>query len=421
MNLRNITKWDARLIYYILVGGQAFLFRLIFTVNMVYQAEAVGLNALQLVLVGTMLEVGVFLFEVPTGVVADVYSRRLSIIIGVFLIGLGFVVEGSVPVFGAILFAQLLWGVGFTFTSGATEAWIVDEIGEAHTGHIFLRGSQVGQVCSLIAIPLAVLLGALRINLPIVLGGAALIVLGVFLLLFMPETGFHPTPRGERTTWQSMWHTFGAGLRLVRVRPVLLAIMGVGLLYGLYSEGFDRLWTPHLLDNFVVPWLADVPSVVWFGVIGALSSLLALGATEIARRSIGEDNPNGAGRLLLICTGLMIVILAGFALALEFPLAVAALLAFNTLRAVTGPLFSTWSNHHIDSRVRATVLSMFGQIDAIGQIAGGPPVGWVGITFGVRAALLTSAAILSPALLFILRAMRLGRQGQPATQYEAAA
>jgi DHA3 family tetracycline resistance protein-like MFS transporter len=52
-----------------------------------------------LVLVGTVLEPSVFIFEIPTGIVADVYSRRLSIIIGQVLIGLGFMVEGLFPVF----------------------------------------------------------------------------------------------------------------------------------------------------------------------------------------------------------------------------------------------------------------------------------------------------------------------------------
>jgi hypothetical protein len=72
--------------------------------------------------VGTTLEGCIFLFEVPTGVVADVYSRRLSIIIGFFLIGAGFIVEGSFPVFGAVLLSQVFWGIGYTFTSGATES-----------------------------------------------------------------------------------------------------------------------------------------------------------------------------------------------------------------------------------------------------------------------------------------------------------
>ena len=70
----------------------------------------------------------------PTGLVADNYSRRLSIIIGFFLVGVGFVIEGLVPHFTVILLTQVIWGIGITFTSGATEAWIADEVGEASAG-----------------------------------------------------------------------------------------------------------------------------------------------------------------------------------------------------------------------------------------------------------------------------------------------
>ncbi len=85
------------------------------------------LNPLQLVLVGTVLEITVFLTQVPTGALADVYSRRLAVIVGLVLIGTGALLEGSIPQFWAILLSQVLWGVGVTFTDGADSAWIANE------------------------------------------------------------------------------------------------------------------------------------------------------------------------------------------------------------------------------------------------------------------------------------------------------
>ena len=98
-----LRKWDAYRVYLILSGVSSLLFSLIFTLNLVYQAQVVGLTPLQLVLVGTTLETSAFLFEIPTGIVADLYSRRLSVIIGFFLIGVGFTIEGSLPFFAAVL------------------------------------------------------------------------------------------------------------------------------------------------------------------------------------------------------------------------------------------------------------------------------------------------------------------------------
>src|SRR3954453_13190259 len=118
-------------VYFALMAGQAVCFALFFTVQLIYQVTVVGLNPFQMVLVGTVLEITCFSFEVPTGIVADVYSRRLSILIGVALIGCAYILEGAIPQFWAALGGQVFWGVGYTFTSGAIQAWITDEIGEA--------------------------------------------------------------------------------------------------------------------------------------------------------------------------------------------------------------------------------------------------------------------------------------------------
>src|SRR5512133_1473980 len=119
-------KRDAYAVYLLMESITAFCFALIFTANMVYHVTVVHLNPLQLVLVGTLLETVVLIFEIPTGIVADVFSRRLSIWIGLLLIGVGFTIEGLFPTFGIVLLSQLFWGLGATFTSGATQAWIAD-------------------------------------------------------------------------------------------------------------------------------------------------------------------------------------------------------------------------------------------------------------------------------------------------------
>ena len=75
--------------------------------------EVAGLDPLQMVLVGTVLELSVFLFEIPTGVVADVVSRKLSVVVGHAMMGLGFLVLALWPTFTVILLSQVIWGVSF--------------------------------------------------------------------------------------------------------------------------------------------------------------------------------------------------------------------------------------------------------------------------------------------------------------------
>ncbi|MFM8323105.1 MAG: MFS transporter, partial [Chloroflexota bacterium] len=358
------------------------------------------------------------LFEVPTGVVADVYSRRLSIIIGMFLIGTGFLVEGSFPNFWMILLAQALWGVGYTFTSGATQAWISDEIGEAAAGQAFLRSSQLGKLGGLAGIGFGMLVGQVRVSLPIQVGGALVCLVGVFLILFMPDHGFAPAPREQRSSWGQMWHTFQDGLKTVRRRPALLTILWIGLFFGLYSEGFDRLWTRHLLDQFGGQLAAWFEPVTWMGLLRAVGMLLSIGAAELARRTIPSDDHAGIARALLAASALLIAGLLGFALAGSLALALAGYWLAVVARSVIGPVYYAWVNRRLDSSVRATVLSMSSQVDAIGQIAGGPAVGLIGSRASVRLALVSSALILSPVLPLFRRSLAQG--GEPALPGPAA-
>jgi DHA3 family tetracycline resistance protein-like MFS transporter len=385
---------------------------------MIYHVSVVELSPLQLVLVGTILEATVFIFEVPTGVVADVKSRRLSIIIGYALMGLGFIVEGSTPLFWAVAVAQVLWGFGYTFTSGATQAWIVDEIGEARAGEAFLRGAQAAQIGGLLAIPISVALGSVAIALPILLGGGLMVLLAVFLALTMTEGGFTPTPPEDRTTWGMMVKTVWDARQMVRRQPVLLALLGVGLFFGLYSEGLDRLWTPHLLENFTLPsWLEGMDAVMWFGVIEGVSAVVSLIATEVVRRRVDTSRSASLGQALMWNAGGIVLALAGFGLTRSFWAAVVLYWAVGVMRSVRWPLDSTWFNQRIDDpQVRATMFSVRGQVDAVGQITSGPVVGVIG-NASIRAALVASAAILTPVLpLYWITIWRVGHVGKEFVQ-----
>ena len=253
------------------------------------------MDALQLMLVGTTLEAICFLFEIPTGIVADLYSRRLSTIIGFALVGLAYVIEGSFPRFDMILLTQVFWGLGWTFISGAHDAWIADEVGAENVGPVYLRSTQFAQIGALLGIPLAMILGNGRLALPIIVGGLGISVWGLVLALIMPENGFSPAPAEEWENWRGMMQTARTGLRLVRRRPVLLTLMLVSLFVGLSSEGFDRLWAPHLLENYDLQAWAPWSDAVWFGLIAAVSHLFTMGVTEWTRRHLDMQDSRRVG------------------------------------------------------------------------------------------------------------------------------
>ena len=137
------------------------------TVNLVFMVEVAGLDPLQMVLVGTVLEFSVFVFEIPTGVLADAVSRRLSVISGHAIVGAGFLVIVVWPNFYAILLSQMIWGFGYTFISGAYAAWVSSELGVRRANEAFLRGSQLSHAAALLGIVVAVALAHVSLALPI--------------------------------------------------------------------------------------------------------------------------------------------------------------------------------------------------------------------------------------------------------------
>lgn len=376
----------------------AAAFAMCFTVTSLYEVTIAHLDPLQLVLVGTTLELSIFLFEIPTGLVADVVSRKLSILIGTFLIGAGFLLEGLLPVFFAILLAQVLWGVGYTFTSGATQAWISDEIGEEKAGPAFLRGEQLGNVGGLVGLAVGTGLGLMGLNIPLLAGGAAFILFGLMLIVLMPENGFKPTPRENMNTWGKLVATFRDGIAVVRQRPALSGILGIGFFFGLYSEGYDRLWTALMLERFSFPAL---PQVVWFGFIRVVGTLLAIAAAELVQRCL---NYSRTRTLAGIIAGSALGLIAGltvFALSRSLPLSLAAVWMISMLRSLVSPAYTAWVNHRLDSSVRATIISMSSQVDAFGQIAGGPLVGGIAKSLSLAAGILSTSALLAPVLALI--------------------
>jgi DHA3 family tetracycline resistance protein-like MFS transporter len=234
-------------LYYLYSGSVYFFFNLVFTINGIYFVESVGLNPLQLVLVGTVVETSALLFEIPMGVFADMYGRRKSIIIGLTILGVSFILEGSLPFFWTILLAQIIAGAGYTFLSGADIAWVADESETKNLDPVLLKGVQFEQIGSLAGIWASVLLGLFALNFPIVLSGVSMFFLALILRRIMKEDKFSPRHFGK--PFKDFLSTLADGLGQVRASANLIIILFISLGIGLYSEGFDRLWILKFLSD----------------------------------------------------------------------------------------------------------------------------------------------------------------------------
>ncbi len=378
--------------YYLFRMIAPFVFAMWLTVAGLYFATRIASDPFQLALLGIALESATLLFEIPTGVIADVYSRKWSIVVGYIIWGIGFIIQGVFQSFYIVLLSQLIWGIGFTFVSGAPEAWLVDELGEEEALPLFVRGAQIGQVFSILGIISATVIGTIDTALPIIVGGFGTLILAVILAIMMPENGFQPIKR-EQSSRHNMFDTFFEGVREVRRVPVLRSVIWIGIIIGISAGGFDALYPRHIVENYQIPL---VKPVIWFGILAGGVMLLTIPSLEIAKRYLAKNPTVPVSSLLSIFALGTVIGNLIFARTGNFYGMIVAFWLSQTLRNATKPLFMAWINRHTSSGVRATVISMYWQSNAFGQILGTPILGVIGSLSSIRTALTLSAIALLP-------------------------
>jgi MFS transporter, DHA3 family, tetracycline resistance protein len=389
-------------VYLFFDAVQSFSFALWSTLTALYRIQVVGLDPFQLILLGTVLELTIFVLEVPTGIVADIYSRRLSVIIGVALMGLGFMLEGLFPFFVTVVLAQILWGIGATFESGARDAWLTDEVGEERAGQLFLRATQLRQVGIFLAIPLAVALSYLSLNTPLIAGGACFLVIALGLFLFLPETTFQ-RHESSHNPFLAIRQTFQGGLGVARTKPVLLTIFMITAILGASSETFDRLWEAKILEVGLPAFFTN-PALA-FGAIEMMSLMVIIIVTQVITNRVQTEKHRAVARALLVINILLTLAVIGFGVLGWFYLALVFYWTAVTLRTLNGPLSRAWLNQSLESKTRATVFSVNNQMDAVGQLAGGPLLGLIA-NRSISVAFVVAGLLLVPAGWLYLKTLK---------------
>lgn len=384
--------------YYTVTSSRAFLIQMVFTLNAIYYVTQADLNALQLVLIGTIMEVSILLFEMPTGLYADHFGRKRSLALGTLVIGFAHILEGSTPEFWAIAVASAMWGIGWTFISGAEQAWIADELDGKELESVFLKGAQYSSFSRFLAILASVGIAVIwSVQVAILFAGSMLVLLAVWAIIKLPETKFVKVSREKGVSGVThMITTINAGVSQIRGDMVLVSIAMVTLFWGLASEGFDRLYGAHFIVDY---HLLEEESIYWFGAFYAVAFLLNIVVLRMVEKRV-----NGRyAEVLLFTNTLLIGTMIVFAWTGYFWLAVAMYWVTSALRNVNYPLMSIITNERIESKGRATTLSMFGQLDAFGQIAGGPLVGLLALYTSISGGISSSALLILPVLYFLWR------------------
>lgn len=356
-------------------------------------------SALQLILMGTAIELGVLLGEIPTGVIADTFSRKWSVVAGTLLLGVAQLASGLVELWPAYLVTQFVWGLGWTFLSGAEVAWITSEIGSAEeTEPLLFRRGRLQFVAMIVGVFVFGGLGYfVSMQASVITAGAIGVLWSVALAAAMPENNFS---RATSHRWKQALATLRAGAAHIRATRAL-RVLGVALVVAaIAAEAIDRLNTRRLEDL----GLSDQASpVIVFGLVTiGTSAVAAIFLWRLESRFVGRNVVTGMA-MLFAAVGVGVFAVAHTPVVV---LAAVVLVAQGGLLDVTDPLIDVWVNALASHDERATVHSFVGQMRACGEIGGGVMLGTVAAVFTLPTALTASAVLFIAAAVITSTARR---------------
>ncbi len=406
------TATQVQRIYLLLTLLTTLAASLIWGVNTLFLLDA-GLNNTEAFAANAFFSIGMVIFEVPTGVVADTRGRRLSFMLGaatLLLSTLAYLAMWQIeaPFIGWAL-ASMLLGLGFTFFSGATEAWLVDALGatgfEGNLETVFGRGQTIGGVAMLGGSVLGGIVAQMTsLGVPYVLRA---IMLGVALaaaFFLMRDVGFKPkTDVSTATAVKDIARgSIDGGLRNRPVRWMMLAAPftgGVGF-YAFYAM------QPYLLELYGDPTAYSVAGLAAAIVAGA--QIVGGLSVPIVRRFFSRRT-----NAIFLAVALESIILVAIGLVGlnqdtlgtgAFYVAIVLLVCWALVFAVAGPIRQAFLNGLIPSEQRATVLSFDSLMGSIGGAIAQPALGRVADVSGYAASYLVSGAVSALALPFVLLA-----------------
>jgi MFS family permease len=402
-----ISAAHVRRTYYVLGLGNTLAASLIWGVNTIFLLDA-GLTNFQAFTANAFFTAGMVLFEVPTGIVADSWGRRASYLLGTVTLALTTAlyvwlwrIEGP---FWAWAVSSALIGLGFTFFSGATEAWLVDALrSTGFTGsldQVFARGQVFMGAGMLVGASgggyLAQVAG---LGAPYVLRAAVLLVMLVLAAVLMHDLGFTPERGGgyraevRRIAGQSVEY----GLRVRPVRWLMLAAP---------FTGGVAIYVHYALQPYLLELWGDETA---YAVVGLAAALLA--AAQIVGGLVAPWLRRIFTRrtsILLVTLGGGVVVIVGIAVIPSFWVVLALEVLWGLLSAAGQPVRQAYLNGMIPSQQRATILSFDSLMTSTGGVVSQPALGRAADLWGYPASYLISAGLSALALPFVWLSRKAG-------------
>ncbi len=392
-------------VYLVLMLGNTLAASFIWGVNTLFLLDA-GLTNLEAFAANAFFTLGMVVFEVPTGVVADTMGRRASYLLGTLTLAASTVLYWLMWMWSAPFWAwalvSVLLGLGFTFFSGAVEAWLVDALRasgyEGELDPVFARGLVVSGIAMLTgSVAGGVIAQYTDLGVPFLLRAAVLLLMLVVAFVLMRDLGF--TPDRSSGPLKAVRTVFRASLKYgLGNRPVRWIMIAAPFTSGVGIYVFYAL-QPYLLELW-----GDEEAYSIAGLAAAIiaGSQIAGGfLAPVARRVFRRRTTT---IILSAAVGAVLLLSLGFTT--NFWVALALLVVWGVVSSVEGPIHQAYVNDLIPSQQRATVLSFDSLMGNLGGVGIQPVLGRTADLNGYPFSLAVSGAISALALPFLLLSRR---------------
>ena len=362
--------------YLLIAGLYTLSASLIWGVNTLFLLDA-GLDIFGVFLANSIFTGSMAVFEIPTGVLADTRGRRASFLLSVAVVLLGTLgYVGVAAVEGGLLLFSLgsaVLGLGYTFYSGATEAWLVDALKatgyQGELDQVFARSSLVTGAAMLVGSVGGGIMANVDLSIPFLARAGLLAVVFVVAFATMHDVGFSPQPvrfsKLPREMGKIAQASVTYGWRKAPVRLLIMAgfVQSIFMAWGFYA------WQPYFLDLLGqnLPWVAGV-----IAALVALATMVGNSLTEWLTRYCGKRTT-----LLLWAAAVQTVAAVGVGLANSFWIAVPLYLVVMAATGVWGPVRQAFIHQKIPSEQRATVISFDALVASGGSVLGQTSLGQV--------------------------------------------
>ena len=363
--------------YLLIAGLYTLSASLIWGVNTLFLLDA-GLDILEVFIANAVFTGSMALFEIPTGIVADTRGRRLSFLLSLVIVLVGTLCYVWVAASGGGLIyfiaASVILGLGYTFYSGAVEAWLVDALEasgyDGELDEVFARGSMVTGCAMILGTVAGGFLGSVQLDLPFLVRAGLLALVFGFAFFTMRDLGYVKKGLQGTSALSQMRRLAATSFSLGWGERRMKLLVSVGAVQsGFMAWGFHA-WQPHFLEL-----LGDPNAVRVAGVIAALVALAGIvgnGVVEWFTRFCGKRTT-----LLLWAAVIQTVAAIGIGLAGSFYLAVGLYLVVMAAAGVTMPVRQAYLHQLIPREQRATVVSFDSLISSVASMGGQAGLGYL--------------------------------------------